>query len=175
MTTRDETRRILRARAQTLAREPVQPADGPVLEVVEFLLAGERYAIETAYLREVQPLKDLTPVPCTPAFVRGIVNVRGRLLAVMDLKKFFDLPEEGLRDLHKVLIVQTAGTELGILADDVTGNLSIPVSALQPGLPTLTGIRAEYLKGVTADRLAVLDAGKILTDQKIIVQEEVAT
>jgi purine-binding chemotaxis protein CheW len=174
MTTRDETRRILRARAQTLAREPVQPADGPVLEVVEFLLAGERYAIETAYLREVQPLKDLTPVPCTPAFVRGIINVRGQILAVMDLKKLFDLPEEGLHDLHKVLIVQTADMELGILADDVIGNRSIPVSALQPGLPTLTGIRAEYLKGVTADRLAVLDAGKLVADKKLVVDEEVA-
>ena len=167
------TKRILRERAQALARTPVQRADEATVEVVEFRLAGERYAIETAFVREAHPLKDLTPVPCTPAFVRGIVNLRGQIVTVIDLKKFFELPEEGIHDLHEVLIVQTPEMELGILADDVTGNLSIPVSALQPGLPTLTGVRAEFLKGVTADRLVVLDVAKILADKQTVVQEEV--
>jgi purine-binding chemotaxis protein CheW len=172
MTTRDETKRVLKARAKALAREPEKRESGAVVEVVEFKLAGERYAIESAFLREVQPLKDLTPVPCTPPFVRGIVNLRGRILVVIDLKDFFDLPIQGLHDLHRVLIVQNADMELGILADAVVGNRSVPLSALQPALPTLTGIRAAYLKGVTADRLVVLDAEKILTDETIVVNEE---
>jgi purine-binding chemotaxis protein CheW len=174
MTGRDETKRILKARAQALAREPVKRLAEPLVEVVEFQLAHERYAVETAFLREVQPLLALTPVPCTPAFLRGIINVRGRILAVIDLKQFFALPEEGLHDLRKVLIVQAAGMEIGLLADEVAGNRSIPASALQPALPTLTGIRVDYLKGVTADRLVLLDAGKILADPRIVIQEEVA-
>jgi purine-binding chemotaxis protein CheW len=166
---------ILKARALELAR-PLQggQAAGPTLQVVEFRLAQERFAVEQAYVREVFPLKELTPLPCTPAFVAGIINVRGQILTVIDIKKFFDLPEAGLTDLHMVLIVQAGDVELGILADVVTGVRSIPLDALQPSLPTLTGIRARYLKGVTSEHATVLDVPSILADPRIVVNEEVA-
>ena len=65
--------------------------------------------------------------------------------------------------------------ELGILADAILGVRSITVEELQPALPTLTGIRAEYLKGITKDPLAVLDVEKILSDEKILVNDGVDT
>ena len=65
--------------------------------------------------------------------------------------------------------------ELGILADAILGVRSITVEELQPALPTLTGIRAEYLKGITKDPLAVLDIEKILSDEKILVNDGVDT
>ena len=169
-----DARQILRARAQALARPPERAAVAAAsLELLEFRLANECYALETRYVREVYPLKNLTPLPCTPPFVLGIVNVRGRILPVLDLKKFFELPEEGLTDLHRIILVQGHDLELGLLADVIAGVRTIPVDSLQPSLPTLTGIRAEYLKGVTAERLVVLDLDRILADPKIIVQEEV--
>lgn len=168
-----EAGRILRARAQALARPPERAAVGTAeIEVLEFRLAHERYALETRYVREVCPLKDLTPLPCTPRFVIGIVNVRGRVLPVLDLKKFFDLPEQGLTDLHRVILVQGEDLALGLLADVIVGVRTVPVENLQPSLPTLTDIRGDYLKGVTAERLVVLDLGRILADPKIIVHEE---
>ena len=167
-------KQILRARAQTLARPPQHaPAADTLLELLEFHLAQERYAVETRYVREVHPLKDLTPLPCTPRFVLGIVNVRGRILPVLDFKKFFDLPEKGLTDLHRVILVGANNLELGLLADVVVGVRSIPVDSLQPSLATLSGVRSDYLKGVTAERLVVLDLARILADPKIIVHEEV--
>ena len=167
---------ILRARAQALARPPADtPAAGTLLEVLEFRLAQERYALETRYVREVYPLKDLTPLPCTPPFVIGIVNVRGRILPVIDLKKFFDLPEQGVTDLHRIIVIEGNEMDFGLLADATVGLRSIPVDSVQFSLPTLTGIRSEYLKGVTADRLVVLDVARILADPKIIVDEEVGT
>lgn len=169
-----DARKILRARAQALARPPesAQVAQAS-LELLEFRLAEERYALETRYVREVHPLKNLTPLPCTPAFVLGVVNVRGRILPVLDLKKFFGLPESGLTDLHRVILVADNDIELGLLADIGGGVLSIPVESVRPPLPTLTGIGAEYLKGITAERLIVLDMGRILADPKILVHEEV--
>jgi purine-binding chemotaxis protein CheW len=165
---------ILRARALALAR-PLEdaPSAETMLDVLEFRLAHERYALETRYVREVYPLKDLTPLPGTPPFVLGIVNVRGRILPVLDLKKFFDLPEEGLTDLHRIIMVQGNALDLGLLADATVGVRSISVDSIQPALPTLTGIRSEYLKGVTAERLVVLDVARILADPHIIVHEEV--
>ena len=166
----EEKRKILQARARLLAREPQEPRPTVGhLEVVEFLLAHEKYGIESSYVREVYPLRDLTPLPCTPPFVLGVTNVRGEILSIIDIRKFFDLPEKGLTDLNKVIIVRSGATGLGILADSLLGMRSVPLEELQPSLPTLTGIRADYLQGVTKERLVVLDARRILTDNRIIV------
>lgn len=165
---------ILKARARALAQAPESATATECIEVVTFLLAYETYGIETSYVREVYPLKDLTPLPCTPAFVAGIVNVRGQVLSVIDIKKFFDLPEQGLTDLNKVIILSDGAMEFGILADVIVEVRNIPLEKIQPPLPTLTGIREDYLRGVTAERLVILDAAKLLTDSNIVVHEEVS-
>lgn len=170
----EEVQRILKVRMLALAREPVAETTDECIEIVEFVLAHERYAVESHHVREVCPLENLTPLPCTPEFVLGIVNVRGEILSVIDLKKFFELPEKGLTDLDKVIALQSDDMLFGILADAIVGVRRIPLAALQPSLPTLTGIREHYLQGVTAEGLVVLDAGKLLTDESIVVQEQVA-
>ena len=174
MSANTEVERLLRARAQALARAPQSaPAAGTMLELLEFRLASERYALETRHVQEVHPLRELTPLPGTPPFILGIVNVRGRILPVLDLKKFFDLPERGLTDLHRIILVRGHGLELGLLADVIVGVRSVAAESLQPSLPTLTGIRADYLKGVSEERLVVLDLDRLLSDPKIIVHEDV--
>lgn len=173
--TGEERERILKARAAALAREPEKrPAAGENLEVVEFLLAEERYAIETRYVREVYPLKALTALPGTPPFVLGIINARGQIVSVIDIKKFFDLPAKGLTDLNKVIILRADAMELGILADQILGVRSMSRRDIQPPLPTLTGIRQEYLKGVGRDRLVVLEAARLLSDRQIVVGPQTA-
>ena len=169
-----DSQRILRERAQSLARVPsAGPAAQSTLDLLEFRLASERYGLETRYVHEVHPLRELTPLPCTPEFMLGIVNVRGRILPVLDLKKFFQLPDHGLTDLHRIIHLRGNDLELGLLADVMVGVRRVPLDRLQPSLPTLTGIRAEYLKGVTDERLVVLDLDRLLSDPKIIVHEEV--
>jgi purine-binding chemotaxis protein CheW len=172
----EEKKRVLRARANALAAEPKEAqGGGEFIEVVAFLLAQESYAIESSFVREVYPLKELTSLPGTPPFVLGVTSVRGQTLSVIDFKKFFDLPEKGLTDLNKLIIVSADGMEFGILADAILGVRSVPLAEIQPPLPSLTGIRADYLKGVTEDRLVVLDAAKVLSDKRIVVQEEPKT
>lgn len=174
--TSEVKKKILKARAKALAREPTSTeATEEYIEVIEFLLAHERYGLESRFVREVYPLKEFTPLPGTPTFVLGIINVRGRILSVVDIKKFFDLPQKGLTDLNKVIIVQHDRIEFGLLADAVRGVRTIPLSAIQPSPPTLTGVRADYLRGVTGERLIVLDVVRILTDPRVIVRHEVET
>lgn len=165
-----EIRTILKTRARVLAREPEDPdKNGESINVLEFRLASENYAVELSFIQEVYPLRTLTTLPGTPPFVLGIVNVRGQVYSVIDIKKFFELPDKGLGDLNKVILVQHNGVEFGILADVITGVNSILLKDIQPPLPTLTGIRQEYLKGITRDQLIVLDAEKLLTDKTLIV------
>jgi len=170
----EEKMQILKERAVTLSQERKEKeTDAEYIDVVAFSLAYEKYAIESSYVREVCPMKELTEVPGTPPFVLGIINVRGQILSVIDIKKFFDLPEKGLTDLNKVIIIRDDAMEFGILADVVLGTHRIMLREIQESLPGFSGIRAQYLKGVTGERLIVLDAGKLLSDKNIIVHEEV--
>ncbi len=169
-----EKEKILKARTKALAREvKEEELAAEYLTVTEFMLADERYGIELNNIVEVYPLKDLTLMPCTPPFILGIFNVRGQIQTIIDIKKFFDLPDKGLSDLNKVIIIHARGMEAGILADVIIGIRSIPVREIQSTLPTLTDIRAEYMKGVTSDQLIILDVEKIFSDERIIVNEEV--
>lgn len=167
----ERKKEILRQRARLLSREAKPGPEAGCIEVLEFLLAGERYAVESCFVREALFLKELTPLPCTPAFVLGIVSVRGTVVSVIDMKTFFDLPKKGLGDLNKMIILSSPEMEFGILADVILGARRVPLDGLQPPPSTFTELRLEYLRGITADRTAVLDAGKILSDKRIIVNE----
>lgn len=173
--TEEDKSKIMRERAKKLsARSKTEEAGEGKLEIVEFVLSGEIYGIESVHIREAYPLKNFTPIPCTPAFVLGVINVRGEVLSIVDIGRFFDLPRKGITDLNKVIVLGSGDMEFGILADEVLGVSLIPLKDIQESLPTLTGIRAEYLKGVTNDRVTVLDAGKILLDKNLIVHQEVS-
>lgn len=170
----EEKRKILKERARELAQEKGEErAAGECAEIVELLLAGERYAVETAYVREVYPLKEITSLPGTPPFVLGITNARGRIVAVNDLRRFFGLPEARLLEDSKLVILYHYGMEFGVLADKVAGVRSLPLAELQPPQGVLSDTRAEYLRGITGDRVALLDAEKLLTDKRIIIDDEV--
>jgi purine-binding chemotaxis protein CheW len=170
-----EKEAILRARAKLLAHEPkAEEKLVRLLDVVEFLLANEHYAIESRYLREVYPVSEITPLPGTPPFVLGLVNFRGQILSVIDLRKFFDLPERGLTDLNKLIVVHSEGMELGILADAIVGARAIAAGELQAALTTMRDVRTEYLKGIAKGPLVVLDINKILSDPRLIVDEDVS-
>ncbi len=167
-------RQALKARARELA-EAVQDDDKAQksIEIVEFSLAYERYGIESSYVREVYPMREFTHVPCTPDFVLGLINVRGQVMSVVDIRRFFELPVKGLTDLNRVVVVQSQQMEMGILADRILGVHSVPLDSIQPTLPTLTGVRTDYLRGVTDDRVVLLDVDKMLSDKRFLVNEEV--
>lgn len=172
--TPEEQDKILKLRAKRLAQETEgKESSSESVDVLEFFVSYERYGIEMVYIKEVCHLKQLTPLPCVPRFIVGIINVRGQIYSVIDIKKFFELQENGLSDLNKAIIVRSDDMELGILADNIIGVRSITLSNIQPPLHTMAGVRKEYLKGLAADGLAILDSEKILGDKKIVVYETV--
>jgi len=165
--------RILEARARAAAKPAAAPDDVERLEVLTFSLAGETYGVETRHVRDVCQLKDLTAIPCTPPFVAGVMNLRGQVLAILDLRTYFELPARGLTELNQVLVLKGGDNEFGLLADSIAGLCFVTVSDLQEGLPTLTGIRERFLRGVTGQMLAVLDGARLLADSTLKVNEHV--
>jgi purine-binding chemotaxis protein CheW len=129
--------------------------------------------VATSFIEETFPLSEFTPLFCTPPFVLGITNLRGRIVSIVDLRRFFELPAVGLSDLNRVILVRGEGMEFGILADGIAGIREIPLREVQATLPTHTGVREEFLAGVTRDRIALLDMAKILSDQRVVVQQDV--
>ncbi|MEA3187169.1 MAG: purine-binding chemotaxis protein CheW [Chthoniobacter sp.] len=169
-----QQREILHQRAQTLARPPESETKPSSLDVVVFTLGKERYAVESSFVDEVQPLEAMTKVPGVPSFVTGIMNLRGTMLTLLDIKEFFDLPRSGITDVHKIIIVRNKDVQAGLIADKLIGVQTIPIGDLQESLPTLTGIRADYLRGVTAGCLVILDLQKLLGDERLTIKHTTA-
>lgn len=164
--------RVLRARAQALAGVR---GDAPMdrVDLLVFELAQERYALALDHVREVCPLAALVPVPCTPRFVLGIINLRGEICPVIDLRRLFNLPERGLSNATRAVVLRHGEREFGLLADVVVGVLALARNSIHAAPPTLTGIQAEFLQGVAEDGLIVLDAPRILAHPSMVVREHV--
>ena len=164
---------IFAQRARALAEAPPSQTRAPdTWEVVAFQLSDERYGVESHYLREIVPVKEVTPLPTAPRFVLGLLNVRGQILSLVDLKPFFDLPPVALSDQSAALILRAPGMEFGLLADRLLGLELVAGAELQPPLPTLQGLRADYSRGLTPEGLVLLDAAKLLADPRLVVREE---
>ncbi|MEE8319265.1 MAG: chemotaxis protein CheW [bacterium] len=170
----EEKRRILKSRADALAAEGEdEQAKGDGFETVEFILSSEKYCIEIGFINEVAPIVNLTPIPCTPPYIRGVSNLRGQVISVIDIRKFFDLPVSPDMDRENIIFLQSEETEFGVIAEEILGVRYIFSTELQPSLPTLTDTREKYLKGVTADRTVILNAQSLLSDKAIVFHEEV--
>jgi purine-binding chemotaxis protein CheW len=105
--------------------------------------------------------------------VLGLVNIRGQLLSIVDLKRFFGLASKELDSHNHAIVLHNPSMEFCVLADALLGVHPIARQSLQPALPTLTGLRNEFLLGITPDRVIVLDAEKLLSSRDIVVYEEV--
>jgi len=160
---------ILLERAKKIAgRKDGKTQYGDSISVVEFLLTPERYAFEGKHISEVLSLKEITSIPGTPAYVMGVINLRGRIVSIINLKILFNLKERGLTELNKVMVLKNNNMEFGILADSISGNKSIFLNTLSPPPLTLDNIGAEYVSGVTPDGLIVLNAMNLLSSKQII-------
>jgi purine-binding chemotaxis protein CheW len=168
----DRARAVLEERARALAR-PLQVAapEAATLRLVTFGLANERYAIEARHVREVVRLTGYTPVPGAPDFLLGVMNLRGEVVAVLDLGKFLGAAARGVSDLSRVLVLGGDRPEFGVLADAAHDVVTLPADAIREPPPSVAGIGREYLLGVTADALVVLDAAVLLRDPRLFIDQ----
>lgn len=169
----EEVQRILRDRARALAR-PREEAPSPteMLDLLVLSIAGERYGIEMAHVLEVVPLRELTPVPGTPPFVLGVLNHRGRILPVLDLRRLFELAAQGIAERSRVVAVEAGGMTFGIFTEAVAGTVRIGAHEVTPPPATLTGDRQAFIRGVAGEMVAVLELDALARDPRITVKDE---
>lgn len=118
-------------------------------QMVSFELDKEEYASAIGDLREIIKIRDIVPIPGAPAFIAGILNVRGQIVVVIDLEKRFNLKREHEIKPQHIIIVEVENNVFGILVDEVTGVLRVPVTNIKPTPGLITSkIHADYLQGV---------------------------
>ena len=170
----EEAQRILDKRAKALAR-PREEVSLPTvaLDLLVFSLGAERYGIETTCVVDVLRFTELTRVPCTPPFVLGVVNHRGRIVPVLDLQRLLGTAgAETSTAEGRIVTVEAGGMTFGILAAAVTGSIRIGADVLAPARSAV-GSGPSLVRGVTAEMVAVLDVDALVHDPRIVVNEEV--
>ncbi len=173
--TPDAVTQILQARARALAQPPPDERSQAEaqLQVLTFALGGQVYAVEARCVEGIYFAEGLVPVPCTPDFVVGVMNVRGRILSVIDVHRFMGLEGLAAGDGVQVVAVRAAGLEVGLLTRRVIELRSLTLEELEPALPTAVATAADYTQGVTPDMLVLLELQALLGDERIIVREKV--
>jgi purine-binding chemotaxis protein CheW len=132
---------------------------------VAFVLAGEWYALPVGAVQEIIRVAEITRVPDAPAVVRGVVNLRGRVLPVVDLRLRLGLPPIDLDVTRRILVLPARGRWIGVLVDSVSSIERIRPSEIQPVPPDLLTLRSDYFSGVTqkdAQLFVLLDAERVL-------------
>jgi purine-binding chemotaxis protein CheW len=134
----------------------------PMEQLVVFELDKEEYASVITDLREIIRIPEITPIPGAPVFIRGLLNLRGQIVMVIDLEKRFHLVREHPKEPKHIIIVEVEDSIFGITVDEVTGVLRVPEASIKP-TPELVSskIHAEYLRGVV-----VLEAEDVPQEKK---------
>jgi purine-binding chemotaxis protein CheW len=161
---------VLKRRAEQLAKVHATPDAGDEVEVLACRLGHERYALETRHLRAVQWVSGITPVPCTPRFVVGIVSVRGEIVTLLDLATMTGLggtDTETARQACPVLLLGLPGMRTGLIVDEVLGVERMQLDALQP---SLSG--REFARGVGPGDTVLLDLEALLGSGRFTVADE---
>jgi len=165
-------RAVLDERARALARLPEATAPAATVESLAFDLGGERFALDTAHVREVIRHADLTPLPGAGELVAGVTNLRGQILTVFDVRTLFGAARaEGAAGQGWVVVLGAGRAELGIVADAVREVVALRVDqVLEPeALPA--GATRDCVRGVTAEGLLVLDGAALLRDARLFVDQ----
>jgi len=136
-------------------------------QLVTFVVGGEEYGVEVLKVREIIRMPGITKMPNTPDFVEGIINLRGKVIPIVSMRKRFGLPETECNTQTRIMIMDVAGDSMGFIVDGVSEVLRVSGSEVQPA-PTIAagGLEQECIAGVISrpDRLlVVINADRIVS------------
>ncbi len=137
-----------------------------VLQLVTFRLGKEEFSLDILSVQEIIRHMELTRVPKTPDFVDGVINLRGKVIPVLDLRKRFGLGSDEMTNETRIIVVEVASKTVGLKVDAVSEVLRLPADRVEAPPEMVTGVESEYIKGVgklDGRLLILLDVEKVLS------------
>jgi len=141
-----------------------------------FSLAGEEYGLEILKVREIIGMMEITSVPRTPEYIKGVINLRGKVIPVVDLRLKFGIQEAEHTDETCVIVVDVGGVEMGIIVDKVSEVLDIKADEIEDTPEFGTNVNTDYILGMgkTEDRVSILlDISRVLGGEELSAIEAV--
>lgn len=138
------------------------------LQLVTFEVAGEEFAVDILAVQEINRMMDLTRVPQSPPEVEGVINLRGKIIPVLDLRKRFSFGVGEKSDQNRIIVVEVHGRVLGFIVDRVHEVLRISRDIVEPAPAMVCSINSDFIAGVgkLEDRLLILlDLGRLFNDE----------
>jgi purine-binding chemotaxis protein CheW len=135
-------------------------------QLVVFDLAAEFYGVDIGDVREIIRMQTITRVPGAPSFVEGVINLRGRVVPVVDLRKRLRLKVDEQTKESRIVVVDIGGRDVGVIVDGVTEVLRIPLSSVEPPSSMITNVDSDYLRGIAkleTKLIILLDLNKVLS------------
>ncbi len=132
--------------------------DGVILQLVTFKLGTEEFGVDILKVQEINKMMNITKIPNAPAFIEGVINLRGKIIPIVDLRKRLGFKEQPYDKSTRIIVVELEGLVLGFIVDSVSEVLRIPENTIEPPPSMVAGIESEYIEGVGKldDRLLIL-------------------
>ena len=135
-----------------------------LIQLVTFHLGREEFGVDILKVQEINRMVEITKVPQAPHYCEGVINLRGKVIPVIDLRKKFEMDVEEWTKNTRIIVCDVEGNVIGMIVDDVEEVLRIPSSTIEPAPEIVTSINSDYIKGVAKleERLLIfLDISKI--------------
>lgn len=148
------------------------------IQLVVFELADESYGVEISRVQDINRMQEITEIPHSPESVVGVINLRGRVIPVVDLRTRFGMPGAEHTKSTRIVVVQMGEEPIGMIVDAVSQVLRIPTKVIEPPSPVLTSLDSRYLLGIAKleDELVILlDLDYVLSkDEQEFISEAMA-
>lgn len=139
-------------------------------KVIVFQLKDEEYAVPVQDVKSIERMQHITRIPRTVSFVKGVINLRGVVTPIIDLRSRFDIEESEYSDSTRIIIVSVGTIEVGLIVDAANDVIDLERDAIEPPPEVVGGVDAEYIQGVAKiDKrlLILLDLSKVLNPEKL--------
>ncbi|MBI9071785.1 MAG: purine-binding chemotaxis protein CheW [Melioribacteraceae bacterium] len=146
--------------------EKIASSESEILQLVSFKIGEEEFGVDILKVQEINRMLEITQVPNTPDFVEGIINLRGRVIPVIDLRRRLEMDRKEYDNHTRIIVVDIQGKTIGFVVDEVSEVLRISKSVTEPPPDIVGGVSSDYIVSVgkLEDRLIILlDLDKILS------------
>ena len=167
---------VARHEAQRAVQNAKSRGGAPGGEFLTFRLGAEEYGIDILKVQEIIRMMDITKVPRAPEFVEGVINLRGKVIPIIDLRRRFGRAPRPHDKDTRIIVIEMSGIIVGFVVDAVSEVLRIPKSTVEPAPPVVAGVDADYISGVgkLEDRLLILlDLDKLLSSEDLDMLSEI--